>query len=48
MHAIRHSVAKERLQNWFQAEVPKKIYKIAVSNELGHNKDYATKVYLGK
>ena len=48
MHAVRHSVAQERYAELILNGYSEKDSKIAVSNELGHNRDYVTKVYLGK
>ena len=48
MHAVRHSVAQERYAELVLNGYSEKDSKIAVSNELGHNRDYVTKVYLGK
>ena len=48
MHAVRHSVAQERYAELVSIGHSEKDSKIAVSNELGHNRDYVTKVYLGK
>ncbi len=47
MHAVRHSVAQERYAELVSNGDSKKEAKTAVSNELGHNRDYVTKVYLG-
>ncbi|RZD14003.1 MAG: hypothetical protein EVJ47_07120 [Candidatus Acidulodesulfobacterium ferriphilum] len=48
IHAVRHSVAQERYAELILNGYSEKESKIAVSNELGHNRDYVTKVYLGK
>lgn len=48
MHAVRHSVAQERYVELVSKGHSEKYSKIAVSNELGHNRDYVTKVYLGR
>ncbi len=47
MHAVRHSVAQERYGELVSEGHSEKDSKMAVSNELGHNRDYVTKVYLG-
>jgi len=46
MHAVRHSVAQERYAELVLKGRSEKEAKTAVSNELGHNRDYITKVYL--
>jgi site-specific recombinase XerC len=48
MHAVRHSVAQERYGELVSSGHSEKDAKMAVSNELGHNRDYVTKVYLGR
>ncbi|MHB1698369.1 MAG: site-specific integrase [bacterium] len=48
MHAVRHSVAQERYAELVSSGNSEKDAKTAVSNELGHDRDYVTKVYLGK
>ena len=48
IHAVRHSVAQERYAELILNGYSEKESKIAVSNELGHNRDYVTKIYLGK
>ena len=47
MHAVRHSVAQDRFAELVSNGHSEKESKITVSNELGHNRDYVTKVYLG-
>ncbi len=47
MHAVRHSVAQERYAELINKDFNEKTAKMAVSQELGHNRDYITKVYLG-
>ena len=47
MHAVRHSIAQERYAELVSKGRSEKDAKIAVSKELGHNRDYITKVYLG-
>ena len=47
MHAVRHSVAQERYAELVLKGCSEKDAKTAVSKELGHNRDYITKVYLG-
>ena len=47
MHAVRHSVAQERYAELVSKGRSEKDAKIAVSKELGHNRYYITKVYLG-
>ena len=46
MHAVRHSEAQERYAEFVNKGFTEKAAKIAVSQELGHNRDYITKVYL--
>ena len=46
MHAVRHSEAQERYTELISEGFTEKEAKIAVSRELGHNRDYITKVYL--
>ncbi len=46
MHAVRHSEAQERYAELVSKGHSEKDSKIAVSQELGHNRDYITKVYL--
>ncbi len=46
MHAVRHSEAQERYAELVSKGYSEKDSKIAVSKELGHNRDYITKVYL--
>ncbi len=46
MHAVRHSEAQERYVELVSKGHSEKDSKIAVSKELGHNRDYITKVYL--
>ena len=46
MHAVRHSEAQERYAELVSKGHSEKDSKIAVSKELGHNRDYITKVYL--
>jgi hypothetical protein len=48
MHAVRHSVAQERYAELVLNGRSEKDSKIAVSNQLGYNRDYITKAYLGK
>ena len=47
MHAVRHSEAQERYTELISEGFTEKEAKMAVSRELGHNRDYITKVYLG-
>ncbi|MDA8402193.1 MAG: integrase domain-containing protein [Deltaproteobacteria bacterium] len=47
MHAVRHSEAQERYAELISSGSTEKEAKTAVSQELGHNRDYITKVYLG-
>ena len=47
MHAVRHSVAQERYAELINKGFNEKEAKTAVSSELGHNRDYITKIYLG-
>ena len=47
MHAVRHGVAQERYAELINKGFDEKGAKTAVSQELGHNRDYVTKVYLG-
>ncbi len=47
IHAVRHSVAQERCVELINKDFNEKTAKMAVSQELGHNRDYITKVYLG-
>ena len=47
MHAVRHSVAQERYVELIDKGFTEKGAKTTVSQELGHNRDYITKVYLG-
>jgi hypothetical protein len=46
MHAVRHSEAQERYAEFVNKGFTEKAAKMAVSQELGHNRDYITKVYL--
>ena len=46
MHAVRHSIAQERYAELIADGHSEKYSKITVSQELGHNRDYITKVYL--
>ena len=46
IHAVRHSEAQERYAELIDKGFNEKEAKIAVSQELGHNRDYITKVYL--
>ena len=46
IHAVRHSEAQERYVELIDKGFNEKEAKIAVSQELGHNRDYITKVYL--
>ena len=48
MHAVRHSVAQERYAELVLNGRSEKDSKIAVSNQLGYNRDCITKAYLGK
>ena len=47
MHAVRHSEAQERYAELISSGSTEKEAKTAVSQELGHNRKYITKVYLG-
>ena len=47
IHAVRHSEAQERFSELINKGFNEKEAKMAVSQELGHNRDYITKVYLG-
>ena len=46
MHAVRHSEAQERYAELIGKGFTEKEAKTTVSQELGHNRDYITKVYL--
>ncbi len=46
MHAVRHSEAQERYAELKLLGYNEKEAKTAVSQELGHNRDYITKVYI--
>ena len=46
MHAVRHAVAQERHAELIANGKSDKEARQVVSNELGHNRDYITKVYL--
>ena len=46
MHAVRHSEAQKRYAELISSGHTEKEAKTAVSQELGHNRDYITKVYL--
>ena len=47
IHAVRHSVAQERYDELRSSGYTEKEAKTVVSQELGHNRDYIAKVYLG-
>ena len=47
IHAVRHSEAQERYAELIDKGFNEKEAEMAVSNELGHNRDYITKIYLG-
>ena len=48
MHAVRHAVAQERYAELISNGKSGKEARQVVSNELGHNRDYITKVYLAE
>ena len=47
IHAVRHSEAQKRYAELINNGFNEKESKMVVSQELGHNRDYITKIYLG-